>query len=762
MLKSKLLKKIFLISCAIIIIYPLASIHLIFPSITANLIKATENEAVRTARHLESMLLSGLSDLDKGNFTGSFIEKVYKAKRDFNFSKLKIFSPKGTVLYSTAPEDIGIINDKKYFHNTVAKGENYTKVVNKNSRTLEDQIIQTDVVETYVPIIKKGEFIGAFEIYYDITHQSDQLSNIVINSTVLPLVLMFMFHAAIIFIVVKSDQKTVKEEAETLPGKYRSPFHSMFFITISIFFSELIVMLILSNFPTIPLISGAIIDATLLMILVSPVLYFFLLRPLFKYIAAQRAADKKMLHLAYYDKLTNLPNRTMFENHVHSAIQISKESNKIFALYLIDVDNFKRINDTIGHRAGDLLIKEVANRLHSLYPNSTASISKKGNEKHLLARMGGDEFALHAEISRLEDATEIARELHNVLSQSFIINNYDMSVSASMGISIYPHDGTGTIDLLRNADVALYHAKDRGKSNFQYYREALNASALMKFSLEGSLRRAIDANELILHYQPQISLKSGELCGMEALVRWEHPEKGLISPIDFIPLAEETGLIVPMGEWILHTACMQNKSWQDVGLPKVPMSVNLSSRQFQQNKLIHAVADALRTSGLPPEDLILEITESAIMQDTETTFIAVHELTSMGLRFAIDDFGTGYSSLGYLKRFPIHSIKIDKSFVMDITNNHDDAAIVKTIISMAHSLRMKVLAEGVETEPQLNFLNENGCDEIQGFYISRPLPADKFIDFCASDINKKNTPTPLPGKFINLIDKTDPGCSFSA
>jgi len=760
MFKSKLAKKIFIISCAIAIIYPLVNIHLIFPFITQQTIQSTEKEAVRTAHHLESMLLSGHTDLNQDNFKGIFAAKVESIKKVFGFTKLKIFSKDGTVLYSTSAGDIGNVNNKSYFHQNVARGENYTKVVQKNHKTLEDQIIKTDVVETYVPIMKNNEFTGAFEIYYDITPHNEQLNSIIVYSTVFPILLMFIFHAIIIFIVVQSDKKVIDLTIDHMPSKYRSPFYSMFFITVSIFIAEYFVMLIMPNFRSMHAVFGALIDGSLLMILVSPTLYFFLLRPLFQHISARHSAEKRMIHLAYYDELTNLPNRTMFEKRMNSAIEWARRNKKIFTVFLIDVDTFKRINDTIGHRAGDLLVKKVAERLDYLHCNSSTGMKDLETAQCMAARMGGDGFALYSEISDIDNASEIAYKLQKTISRPYRINNYDISITASIGISIYPHDGTTSIDLLRNAEAALYHAKERGKNNYQYYREALNSSGSLKLSLESSLRKAIDAGELILHYQPQINMKTGKLCGMEALVRWQHPEKGLIPPMEFIPLAEETGLIVPMGEWILHTACAQNKSWQDAGYPKIPVSVNLSSRQFQQQKLLRAVSNALQMSGIDPEHLILEITESAIMQNTETTYIAVHELTSMGLRFSIDDFGTGYSSITYLKRFPIHSIKIDRSFIKDITIHPDDAAIVKTIISMAHSLRMSVIAEGVETEQQKDFLFKNECDEAQGFLLSRPLTVDDFTSFLINEAEKDIHPL-LPGKIIES-NTTDPGYSISS
>lgn len=347
----------------------------------------------------------------------------------------------------------------------------------------------------------------------------------------------------------------------------------------------------------------------------------------------------------------------------------------------------------------------------------------------MFARLGGDEFTVLLNvINESRDASRAAQRIVELLSKPFVLDGSEIFISSSIGIAIYPDDGTDVSTLLKNADAAMYHAKEHGKNNYQYYKQYMNAAAFDRLTLENDLRRAIEQDALLLYYQPQISTVNGAVVGMEALIRWQHPDKGIVSPAEFIPLAEETGLILPISEWVLKTACMQIKQWQAEGHKIVPVSVNLSSRQFQQEDFITILSGILDESGIDPRNLILEITEGTIMQNTETVFDLLHELNEMGLLLTIDDFGTGYSSLSYLKKFPIHAIKIDRSFVSEINTNHDDAAIAMAIISMAHSLKLKVVAEGVETKDQLMMLCEQRCDDIQGYYFSPPLHADNISE----------------------------------
>ena len=441
-------------------------------------------------------------------------------------------------------------------------------------------------------------------------------------------------------------------------------------------------------------------------------------------ISERESSEKRLAYIAYYDGLTNLPNRNLFEDRVEQTIAANSRDDVRSALLFLDLDNFKRINDTFGHIVGDELLMGIADRLRMMTRKSD-SITHNSNDP-MFARVGGDEFTvLLSEIKKLEDAAKVAQRIIDSLTQPFILNKHEVFITVSIGIAICPDDGNDLFDLMKNADAAMYHAKSKGKNNYQYYKKSMNDTAADRLTLETDLRMALKRKELLLYYQPQVDSLSGKIIGVEALIRWKHPERGLISPLEFIPLAEDTGLIVPISNWVLETACNQSRTWQDKSICNVPISVNLTNHHFQQRTLIKDISELLERTGIQSSDLILEITESTVMEDTDITLKNFQELTKMGLRLSVDDFGTGYSSLSYLKRFPIHAIKIDRSFIKDIITNEDDATIANTIISMAHNLNMIVVAEGVETEDQLRFLLERNCDELQGYLFSSPLPSDE-------------------------------------
>ncbi len=439
-------------------------------------------------------------------------------------------------------------------------------------------------------------------------------------------------------------------------------------------------------------------------------------------VTEKKEAEARIFDLAYHDTLTSLQNRHSFKEHLNQAIEQAKRYGRLVATLFLDLDRFKRINDTLGHNVGDLLLKSVADRLVQCVRSSDRLAINTDNPVGAVARLGGDEFmVLLTEISRAQDAAKVTRRILDALSQPFTIAGHEIFISASIGITIYPLDGEDVDTILKNGDTAMYHAKDQGRNNFQFYNFSMHSFAHERLTLENKLRKALDRDEFLLHYQPQVDLRTGKIVGLEALIRWQHPDMGMIAPLDFIPLAEETGLIVPIGDWVLSAACSKNAAWQASGYPPVRMSVNISSYQFRQKTLLATIKRALDKSGLDPRYLELEITETAIMQNAESTTSILNELKLMDLRLAIDDFGTGYSSLNYLKRFPVDVLKIDRSFVKDITTDPDDAAITKAIIAMADSLNLKVIAEGVETEQQLKFLVQNGCHEVQGYLFSRPL-----------------------------------------
>lgn len=416
------------------------------------------------------------------------------------------------------------------------------------------------------------------------------------------------------------------------------------------------------------------------------------------------------------DALTGLANRNLLRDRLNHAIAFAGRNQQSVWLVFVDLDQFKFVNDTLGHRAGDLLLQEIGERLLGAV-----------RESDTVARLGGDEFVLvlseHAD-SALSPL--IIQRIMEAVAQPMTVEQHAFFLTSSIGVAVYPNDGSDPDQLLKHADIAMYRAKESGRNNFQFYTPAMNERSLERLRLEGALRSAIENDEFVLHYQPQVDLRTGQIVGMEALLRWQHPEMGMVAPGRFITLAEETGLIVPIGAWVVATACRQNKAWQDAGLGMLRMSVNLSARQFAQQDLVASIEAVLRQTGLNPTYFEVELTESLVMTDVERAIETLDNLHHLGVFLSIDDFGTGYSSLSYLKRFPIDILKIDQSFVRDISLDPDDAAIVLSIISLAHSLRMGVIAEGVETAEQLAFLQRHGCDQMQGYYFSRPVPAAAF------------------------------------
>ena len=435
--------------------------------------------------------------------------------------------------------------------------------------------------------------------------------------------------------------------------------------------------------------------------------------------AQLREHQERLYHLVHHDNLTSLPNRLLLQDRLQRMMVKAKRHNTYAAVLFLDLDRFKKINDTLGHDIGDKLLLEVAKRLEKCVRRSDT-----------VARLGGDEFAIVLDDLRdTKFVAVVARKILNALSKPIFIEEFELYATSSIGISLFPDDSEEVDGLMRCADTAMYRAKEAGKNNYQYYTADMNMRAFEFLLLESGLRKALDNDELIVFYQPLIDLSTNKLIGMEALLRWQHPEKGMISPGDFIPLAEETGLIEPIGDWVLRAACEQNRKWQDAGYPAVKVSVNMSARQFSKKNLVENISNVLDETGLKPEHLGIEITESVIMQDVQSTIAKLQKLHNMGISLSIDDFGTGYSSLSYLKLFPIDDLKIDRSFVFNITTDSTDAAIAASIIVLAHSMNLNVVAEGVETQEQLELLRKQGCDIVQGFLFSRPLSAEEFVPF---------------------------------
>jgi diguanylate cyclase (GGDEF)-like protein len=440
-------------------------------------------------------------------------------------------------------------------------------------------------------------------------------------------------------------------------------------------------------------------------------------------ISERKRTEDQIRRLAYCDSLTGIPNRQAFLETLERELHRSKINSKKFAVLFMDLDAFKRINDTLGHNVGDHLLKIVSERLReTIRPSDLVS---RGDQSHNLARLGGDEFTiLIPDLERVENALNVAHRVKDAMRRPFLIDGNEIFVTASIGISLFPEDGDDCDSLLKFADTAMYHAKNCGKNNAKLYNSSLTMQIMSHVKLEVGLRKALKNDELYLLYQPQIDVRSSEIVGVEALVRWRHPERGVISPTEFIPLAEETGLIVPIGEWVLRTACIQAMQWQASTQRSLRIAVNLSARQFKDENLTQIVLSALHDTGLDPRLLELELTEGTLMDDARATMATLEQLRAIGVYLSIDDFGTGYSSMNYLKRFDVRALKIDKSFICGLPQDTENAAITRAIIAMAHGLKMTVVAEGVETDEQLVLLEEYGCDMAQGFYLGHPSPQE--------------------------------------
>ena len=442
-------------------------------------------------------------------------------------------------------------------------------------------------------------------------------------------------------------------------------------------------------------------------------------------ITERKLYEEQIQHQATHDSLTGLPNRTMLHNYLQRAIQTADAGNSVPAVVFVDLDQFKYINDSLGHQAGDKLLKTVAQRLVACV-----------RDTDMVARQGGDEFVIVLGNQRDEESiTEVLQRILNSVSQPWLMDERELNITCSLGVSRYPEDGEDVETLLKNADSAMYKAKEVGRNNFQFFASNMHAQVPNHLDMLVNLLHAIEHEEFQLYYQPKISLDSGRIVGAEALIRWDLADIGMVPPAHFIPFAEQSGLIVPIGEWVLRTACAQNRAWQSAGLPAIPVAINLSPYQINQD-LVAIVKQVLADNNLEACCLELEITENVVMKDAEKIVAMLNALKALGLRISVDDFGTGYSSLSYLKRFPVDALKIDQSFVRDIVHDTDSAAIVKAVISLAHILNLRVIAEGVETEAQCDFLRENGCDDVQGYYFGRPMSVLDFGKLLLADSQK--------------------------
>jgi diguanylate cyclase (GGDEF)-like protein/PAS domain S-box-containing protein len=446
----------------------------------------------------------------------------------------------------------------------------------------------------------------------------------------------------------------------------------------------------------------------------------------FRDVSVARAMALQIAHSAEHDFLTGLPNRMLLSDRIGQAIVLAPRHRKFVAVLFLDLDGFKHINDSLGHPVGDKLLQSVAKRLVDCVRASDT-----------VSRQGGDEFVvLLSEVEQLEDGAITARRMLQAVAQSHSIDQHDLHVTASIGVSVYPADGLDADTLVKNADTAMYQAKENGRQSFQFFKPAMNARAVERQSIEEGLRRALERREFTLHYQPKIDLMTGAISGAEALIRWIHPTRGLISPADFIPVAEDCGLILPIGAWVLREACTQARTWMDAGLPVMSMAVNVSAMEFRDENFLDSLVAILGETGLDARSLELELTESVLMKHAASTALILQTLRERGMRVAIDDFGTGYSSLSYLRKFPVDAVKIDQSFVRQISTDGDDTTIVKAVIGMARGLKLRVIAEGVETPEQLAFLRAYRCDEAQGYYFSRPVLPQQFAALLSNDMSE--------------------------
>jgi len=432
-------------------------------------------------------------------------------------------------------------------------------------------------------------------------------------------------------------------------------------------------------------------------------------------VSAARANSREMSHLAQHDFLTGLPNRMLFNDRLGQAISLAERQSKQLAVMFVDLDHFKKINDSLGHGVGDKLLQSIAGRLLACVRRTDT-----------ISRLGGDEFVvLLSQVEHAEDAAFSARKILRSLTSPHSIDSKSLDINVSIGVSTYPGDGRDAEGLMNKADAAMYEAKQRGRNNYQFFRRDMHARLAERQSLEADLRYALGRNEFLLHYQPKFNLKTGRITGVEALLRWQHPQRGMVYPVQFIPIAEECGLILPIGRWVLLQACKQARSWIDSGLGVVPIAVNVSAAEFGAKDFLSGVRAVLIATGVQPQNLELELTESVLMKDAESAVVTLAALKAMGVQLAIDDFGTGYSSFTYLRRFPSDALKLHQSFVQEITADPEDATIVSAMINIGRSLKQRVIAEGVETRAQFDFLQRHGCGEGQGYYFSRPVAAEQ-------------------------------------
>ncbi len=618
---------------------------------------------------------------DRAGFAAALMEHV----KGLSVAKVKVYDLYGRTVFSSEAKQIGEDKSRNAGFLGACEGRVQSELTHRNQFSAFEGVVEhRDMLSTYLPVRHApGEpIVAVFEVYDDVTPFLARITGTQQQVVAGVVGLLCVLYGVLFFIVRHADGVIRRQHAEREQARAdMQDAHDLLERRVAARTMEL----------------GRANEE------------------LEAEIVERRLADQRVVHMAHHDALTGLPNRALLTDRVEQAIAHSARSGTKVALLFLDLDRFKNVNDSLGHVVGDQLLQAVAARLKGcLRAEDTA------------ARLGGDEFIVS--LPGVNDGAEPARVATRILaemSRPFDVAGQRLPAAVSIGISLFPEDGDDAPTLLRNADTAMYHAKESGRGNYQFFSPQMNERVSRRLSTETAMRGALEKNEFVLHYQPLIDLASGRICGAEALLRWPQPDQRLVSPADFIPVAEDTGLIVPLGEWVLRQACVQAKAWQ-AHSPGVRVAVNLSPRQFRQKHLVAMVVQALRDSGLPPHLLELELTEGMLLHHADDTVQTLAQLGTMGVHLAIDDFGTGYSSLAYLKRFPIHSLKIDRSFIKDLHDDRDDAAIVTAIIAMARGLGLRVVAEGVETAQQQAFLQALACEMAQGFHFGRPMPAADF------------------------------------
>jgi diguanylate cyclase (GGDEF)-like protein len=662
-----------------------------------SLVETGEANNVAMTRALTNSLSAQLAPyLEAADSMSAVQLQSHPAKREFSslviahlqglsVVKLKIIDPRGRTLFSTSPNQISDDEGTNPGFLSAYAGSSKSELTHLDQFSAFNRMIENaDILSTFVPVrfTADGPVSAVVEVYDDVTPLVARIEETQWEAVVLALVVVGLLQGVMFMLVSHADGVIRRQYRERELGEQAlRQVQGTLERRVKARTKELAR-------------ANAGLEAE---------------------IAERRLADQRVVHMAHHDALTGLPNRTLLADRVGQAIARAHRSGGKLAVLFLDLDRFKNVNDSFGHAVGDMLLTAVSARL-------TAS----RREEDTVARLGGDEFIVSIpDVADAAEAESVAARILSDLAKPFTINGHQLHADVSIGIALYPRDGDTAETLMRNADTAMYHAKESGRGNYQFFSEQLTERVSRRLSTETNLRRALERGEFTVHYQPLVNLATGRVDGAEALLRWPQQDDRLVSPVEFIPIAEETGLIVPLGEWVLLEACAQAQAWQAMH-PGLRIAVNLSARQFRQKNLIGMIEQVLGESRLHPSLLELELTEGMLMHNVEEATHILARLDEIGVRLAIDDFGTGYSSLSYLKRFPIHTLKIDRSFVRDISTDPDDAAIVTAIVAMARSLNLRVTAEGVETEEQAAFLRSLTCDQAQGFHFGRPMPSAEF------------------------------------